>query len=83
MKDRMSTVAREGYIKFISNCREASGTKDLHPHHLRTDDGSEFKGEFTTWNSAQAAVHADMYAHSINTSGNASVNSLGERHIAT
>ena len=48
----MSTVALDGYRTFINKARVASGIKDLHPQHLRTDGGSEFKGAFSAWESA-------------------------------
>ena len=79
----MSEVALDGYKTFMRKARVASGIADLRPQHLRTDGGSEFKGAFSAWESAQRAAHPMFYAHTITTSGKASGNSLGERHVAT
>jgi hypothetical protein len=79
----MSSVARDGFIEFIRKARAISGIKRLHPLHVRTDGGSEWKGVFTTWMEGLHGSHPEAYTHSRTTGGRASGNSVGERHIQT
>ena len=79
----MSSVARDGMKSFINKARQISENSDLHVEHLRTDGGSEWKGDFATYFAQEAASNLGFYSHSITTSGKASGNSIGERHIAT
>ncbi len=83
VKDRpMSSVAVSGYKRFIAKCQELS-EMEIHPTHLRTDGGAEWKGAFATFMTEQREIHPDAYAHTLTTGGRASSNSIAERSVAT
>ena len=83
VKDRpMSSVVVTGYKRFISKCQELS-EMEIHPTHLRTDGGSEWRGAFATYMREQRTAHPDAYAHTLTTGGRASGNSIAERSVAT
>ncbi len=83
VKDRpMSSVAVAGYKRFIAKCQELS-EMEIHPTHLRTDGGAEWKGAFATFMTEQREIHPDAYAHTLTTGRRASSNSIAERSVAS
>ena len=83
VKDRpMSSVAVSGYKRFIAKCQKLS-EMEIHPTHLRTDGGAEWKGAFATFMTEQREIHPDAYAHTQTAGGPASGNSNAERGVAT
>ena len=78
-----SETARDGTIRFIEKVRQLSGMPDLEMVKIRTDGGSEWRGEFKTWIEQQQAAHPEMYTHTMTSGSRASGNSVAERTIAS